>query len=100
MPEFFRYGWTTPANMALGVFGSEPTDPQSGLAHGVNPYAQLPLLSRRGMCSSKSCAYMRIPRENCFVLLMQEIARAEARAWAKTGKRIAARMAIIAITTR
>src|SRR5881396_1258585 len=29
----------------------------------------------------------------------QDIARAVARAWAKTGKRIAARMAIIAITT-
>src|SRR5207249_3894311 len=31
---------------------------------------------------------------------MQEMARALSRAWAKTGKRIAAKMAMIAITTR
>src|SRR5437016_183821 len=35
----------------------------------------------------------------CFVLLRQEIARAFSRAWANTGKRIAARIAMIAITT-
>src|SRR6185369_12829978 len=36
----------------------------------------------------------------CFSLERQEIARAFSRAWAKTGKRIAARMAMIAMTTR
>src|SRR5258708_37752410 len=35
----------------------------------------------------------------CFVLLAQADCRAFSRAWANTGKRIAARMAIIAITT-
>src|SRR3712207_5867306 len=36
---------------------------------------------------------------SCFRLLVHEAARAFSRAWAKTGKRIAARIAIIAITT-
>src|SRR5687768_15912263 len=35
----------------------------------------------------------------CFSLLKQVACRALSRAWAKTGKRIAARMAIMAITT-
>src|SRR5262245_19869187 len=35
----------------------------------------------------------------CFTFERQEIARALARAWAKTGKRIAAKMAMIAMTT-
>src|SRR5436853_2306312 len=39
-------------------------------------------------------------RPICRALERQEAARAFSRAWAKTGKRIAARMAIIAITTR
>jgi len=37
---------------------------------------------------------------SCFRLLRQLVARAASRARAKTGKRIAARMAMIAITTR
>src|SRR3712207_5525667 len=40
---------------------------------------------------------MEVP--NCLQLLRQEVWRAFSRAWAKTGKRIAARMAIMAITT-
>src|SRR5438067_2088826 len=36
----------------------------------------------------------------CLLLDRQVVARAFSRAWAKTGNRIAARMAIIAITTR
>src|SRR5207248_10350988 len=35
----------------------------------------------------------------CLVLERQDVVRAFSRAWAKTGKRIAARIAIIAITT-
>src|SRR5687768_15327863 len=38
-------------------------------------------------------------RPICFMLLRQEAARAFSRAWAKTGNRMAARIAIIAITT-
>src|SRR5438105_3254218 len=60
---------------------------------------QEPLLSRRGNASSKSWAYINKARAVCFVLLTQEIWRADARAWAKTGKRIAARRAMIAMTT-
>src|SRR5438552_8332112 len=37
---------------------------------------------------------------SCFRLLVQATWRAFSRAWAKTGKRMAARIAIIAITTR
>src|SRR5688572_23480150 len=36
---------------------------------------------------------------SCFTFDRQPVARAFSRAWAKTGKRIAARMAMIAITT-
>jgi len=36
---------------------------------------------------------------NCFTFDIHEIARAFSRAWAKTGKRIAAKIAMIAITT-
>src|SRR5437868_2719012 len=43
---------------------------------------------------------MRVPSDHCFILERQEVCRAFSRAWAKTGKRIAARMAMIAITTR
>src|SRR5438067_2092068 len=39
------------------------------------------------------------PVPNCFMLLKQAVWRALARAWAKTGKRIAARMAMMAMTT-
>src|SRR5690242_11350613 len=44
--------------------------------------------------------YIIQPVPICFRLLRQEIARAFSRACAKTGKRIAARIAMIAITTR
>src|SRR5438067_252074 len=40
-----------------------------------------------------------MPRATCLRLERQAAWRAFSRAWAKTGKRIAARMAIIAITT-
>src|SRR5690348_1914271 len=39
------------------------------------------------------------PKVSCFRLLRQEVWRAFSLAWAKTGKRIAARIAIMAITT-
>src|ERR1051326_3538718 len=42
------------------------------------------------MCTARPC---------CFMLLKQAVWRAFSRAWAKTGKRIAAKMAMIAITT-
>src|SRR5689334_21029403 len=42
---------------------------------------------------------MLMPRPNCYRLLMQVACRAFSRAWANTGNRIAARIAIIAITT-
>src|SRR6266487_3475693 len=38
-------------------------------------------------------------RPICFILLTQAVCRAFSRAWAKTGNRIAARIAMIAITT-
>src|SRR6266700_1176393 len=44
--------------------------------------------------------YIDIAMPNCFMFERQLACRAFSRAWAKTGKRIAARMAIIAITTR
>src|SRR5438445_967338 len=37
---------------------------------------------------------------NCLQLLRQVVWRAESRAWAKTGNRIAAKMAMMAMTTR
>src|SRR5437763_16124418 len=43
---------------------------------------------------------MRQARPSCRMLLAHETARADSRAWEKTGNRIAARMAIMAITTR
>src|SRR5712691_9506329 len=43
---------------------------------------------------------MVIPRPICFMFERQLACRAFSRAWAKTGNRIAARIAIIAITTR
>jgi hypothetical protein len=43
---------------------------------------------------------MRPPRAICLVLLKQDVAFAAAFAWAKTGNRMAARIAIIAITTK
>src|SRR5579859_1944247 len=43
--------------------------------------------------------YCRCARPNCLVLLTQVMARARSRAWANTGKRIAARMAMMAMTT-
>src|SRR4051794_7347830 len=43
---------------------------------------------------------MRTPSESCLVLERQVAWRALSRAWAKTGKRIAARMAMMAITTK
>src|SRR5437868_4404599 len=43
---------------------------------------------------------MRAEVVNCRVLDRSEVWRAFDRAWAKTGKRIAARIAIMAITTR
>src|SRR5687767_15342117 len=43
--------------------------------------------------------YIPRARPSCLILLKQEVCRALARAWAKTGKRMAARMAMIAITT-
>src|SRR3954454_12475475 len=42
---------------------------------------------------------MRMARLSCLVLDRQEAPRAFSRAWAKTGKRIAARIAMMAITT-
>src|SRR5262245_43129719 len=50
--------------------------------------------------SSKSWAYIRWASVSCFLLDRQEIVRADSRACANTGKRIAARIAIMAITTR
>src|SRR5438445_9902844 len=44
--------------------------------------------------------YIAIPRPICWLLERQVVWRALSRAWAKTGKRIAARMAMMAITTR
>src|SRR5262245_39294693 len=41
-----------------------------------------------------------IPRPSCFMFDRHVAARAFSRAWAKTGNRIAARIAMIAITTR
>src|SRR5579862_6338151 len=38
-------------------------------------------------------------RPSCLVFERQEVFRADSRAWAKTGKRMAARIAIMAITT-
>src|ERR1051325_7771620 len=43
---------------------------------------------------------MRTPSANCRQLLAHMVWRALARAWANTGKRMAARTAIIAMTTR
>src|SRR5881396_1749884 len=43
---------------------------------------------------------MRTPSESCLMLERQVAWRALSRAWAKTGKRMAARMAMMAITTR
>src|SRR5579871_6537137 len=43
--------------------------------------------------------YIRAARAICFSLERQEVCRAFSRAWAKTGKRMAARIAIMAITT-
>src|SRR5262245_27676347 len=85
-PAFFVYGAVT-------------------LAQVVAPQAfSIPLMIKqsqpdRGNCSSKSWAYIRIESETCFALLVPLIWRALERAWANTGNRIAARKAIIAITT-
>src|SRR5216683_2906847 len=43
--------------------------------------------------------YMATQRPTCLLLERQVVWRALSRAWAKTGKRIAARMAMIAMTT-
>jgi hypothetical protein len=43
--------------------------------------------------------YIRTASPNCRALLLHEEVRAFSLAWAKTGKRIAARIAIIAMTT-
>src|SRR5450432_1973674 len=43
--------------------------------------------------------YIMTPSDICLTLDVQDACRALARAWAKTGKRIAARMAIMAMTT-
>src|SRR5436853_6800976 len=43
--------------------------------------------------------YIMVPVPLCFRLLIQVIARADSRACAKTGNRIAARIAMIAMTT-
>src|SRR6476660_8896228 len=43
--------------------------------------------------------YIATQRPTCLLLERQVVWRALSRAWAKTGKRIAARMAIMAITT-
>ena len=44
--------------------------------------------------------YIKTPRPSCLALLRQEVFFAAALAWAKTGKRMAARIAMIAMTTR
>src|SRR6266542_3079141 len=54
----------------------------------------------RGSVSSQSCRYMFIPMPNCRKLERQALCRAFSRACANTGNRIAARIAMIAITTR
>jgi len=50
--------------------------------------------------SSESAAYMFSPRSICFTLERQAVFFAAALACAKTGKRMAARIAMIAMTTR
>src|SRR5207244_4195401 len=52
------------------------------------------------MNSSLSWVYIAIPSPNCLTLERQDAARAFSRACAKTGNRMAAKIAIIAITTR
>src|SRR5438067_347892 len=49
--------------------------------------------------SSQSWKYMISAVLICFMLERQEMVRAFSRAWANTGKRMAARMAMMAITT-
>src|SRR5437660_8720765 len=53
----------------------------------------------RGRDSSQSWAYMIIARPICLKFDWHVDERARSRAWAKTGNKIAARMAIMAITT-
>ena len=50
--------------------------------------------------SSKSAEYIWRPRPVCFNPEIELVIFAAALAWAKTGNRIAARIAMIAITTR
>src|SRR2546426_7307536 len=53
-----------------------------------------------GYFSSQSAVYIATAIPICLLLFRHVVWRALSRAWAKTGKRIAARMAMIAITTR
>ena len=60
---------------------------------------QLPPVQAAGKASSYSCVYCISAKPTCFRLELQLARRAASRALAKAGKRIAARIAIIAITT-
>jgi hypothetical protein len=65
----------------------------SVLEYGVLPYSGTAM-------SSASVEYMGRAIDNCLTHDNDEVIFADVFAWAKTGKRIAARIAIIAITTR
>src|SRR5262249_37559371 len=52
-----------------------------------------------GIVSSLSCAYIASAAANCFRLLAHDVCRAFSRTCANTGNRIAAMIAITAITT-
>src|SRR5712692_5728123 len=60
----------------------------------------MPSVRWTGNFSSQSAVYIATAIPICLLLFRQVVWRALSRAWAKTGKRIAARMAMIAITTR
>src|SRR5688572_22737860 len=59
-----------------------------------------PQLLQLGYTSSASWAYIIAAVPICFMWLRHALIRAFSRAWAKTGNRIAARIAMMAITTR
>src|SRR5207237_9883521 len=80
-----RYGWSVRLQL---------NDLEGGRQKVVNSKRRI-----RGSASSQSWAYMIIARPICLKFDWHVDERALSRAWAKTGNNIAARMAIIAITT-
>src|SRR5579871_1074165 len=99
MPVFLMYGAVELANTlcrseyVAGLPGSR----SQGVVKTVVPRS---LGTERAIASSTSVWYMIMARTSCLELLRSAAFLAESLAWANTGKRIAARIAMIAMTTR